>query len=43
LGTIGFHPGFDVSADRQRFVTVQSEPEASIQRVVIVLGFKPEK
>jgi dipeptidyl aminopeptidase/acylaminoacyl peptidase len=43
LGTIGLYPGFDVSADGQRFLTVQSEPEASIQRVVVVLDFNPGK
>jgi Tol biopolymer transport system component len=43
LGTVGLYPGFDVSADGQRFLTVQSEPQASIQRVIVVLEFKPEK
>ena len=42
LGTSGAYPAFDVSADGQRFLTVQAEPEASIQRVVVVLDFKPD-
>jgi hypothetical protein len=41
LGTSGVYPDFDVSADGQRFVTVQSEPEAAIQRVIVVLDFQP--
>jgi Tol biopolymer transport system component len=43
LGTSGAYPGFDVSSDGQRFLTVQSEPEAAIQRVVVVLDFRPGK
>src|SRR5690606_35370378 len=40
LGTIGAYPGFDVSPDGQRFLTVQSEPEAAIQRVIVALDFQ---
>jgi Tol biopolymer transport system component len=43
LGTSSSYPGFEVSSDGQRFLTVQSEPEAAIQRVVVVLDFKPGK
>ena len=41
LGTSGAFPTFDVTPDGQRFLTLVSEPEASIQRVVVVLGFSP--
>ena len=43
LGTSGAYPAFDMSADGQRFLTLQSEAGASIQRVVVVLDFTPEK
>ena len=43
LGTSAGYPGFDVSANGERFLTLQSEPQASIQRVLVVLDFKPEK
>ena len=42
LGTAGF-PAFDVSADGHSFLSLQSEPEAAIQRVVVVLDFQPRK
>ena len=41
LGTSGAFPTFDVTSDGQRFLTQVSEPEASIYRVVVVLGFSP--
>jgi len=43
LGTSGAYSNFDVSANGQRFLTIRSEPEAAIQRVVVVLDFKPAK
>ena len=43
LGTSGAYSNFDVSADGQRFLSIRSEPEAAIQRVVIILDFKPAK
>jgi hypothetical protein len=43
LGTSGVYPDIDISPDGQRFVTVQSEPEAAIQRVIVVLDFQPRR
>lgn len=43
FGTNAGYQGFAVRGDGQRFLTLQSEPEASIQRVVVVLDFKPAK
>jgi serine/threonine protein kinase/Tol biopolymer transport system component len=42
LGTSGLFPSFDVTPDGQRFLTLVPDPEALIQRVVVVLGFNPK-
>ena len=41
LGTSELFPSFDVTADGQRFLTLVSDPSATVQRVVVVTGFTP--
>jgi len=41
LGTSEFFPSFDVTADGQRFLTLVSDPAATVQRVVVMTGFTP--